>query len=270
MQIIKNKIRFNSNSGATIMINIGSHDSFLGAQQEINTLIGNVSNALINPTNDVERWRFKYLPTSHATLNFNFKEINISTFLSGGAGFTNLEVNSKTLNFLNSFFVLDLYDNYDPNIQTKIFTTYLTKLGEIPKYILGLDTTNIYSNTEFTYLYIPQWYIDSCSGLTSTAYIRFSFYNAKSGQTSVFYNQDTSALTTQEKMYFKIQLDFINKQWHFTNIDNTTANANELTISSAYVNRIDNTMNKQPNITQVYPTGSTGSSIFNYNTAKYC
>jgi len=259
MQIIKQNMLFTGVDG-NIKITLSSNDDVYGQQQGIDRLTNSTANSLINPVIDSESRRYPFkTDASVVYMSFKFKN-NEATFLEDGAGFTSGEVALGKQNVLNSFFVLDFYDTYDPNTQTKIFSTYMTKIGLTPDYSMGDGQIN-----QFHYLPIPQWYIDSQTGSTINGYAKFSFYNAKYGKTSLFYNytlSNTEWATTPRKMYFDVAINLYDVSWKFPN----NVDARELMNSIAYTNKISNTVDKIDDIKQVYPSGGT---TFNYSGADY-
>lgn len=257
MPIIREQVLLTGKNISGITITLSSNDGFIGYQQEIDNLTQATMVDLVNPAVDVEKRKYKMF--NHTI--FSFKWNNVATFTA--AGFTQNEINSKTSNVINSFFILDYYDSYDPNTQRKIFTTYLTKIGTVPVYSLYPN-----ANNQFYYWYVPQSYVDIQTGTTITGYVKLSFYNAKSGTTTTFYNavNDTALLgSTPQKLYFTAKLDLINRTWQFLNLVSDTVDARNLVLSTAYNTRVDNTFGKYDNRKQLYPSGST----YNYKTNKY-
>ena len=264
MQIIREKILRNT-LDSNLKITIGSHDDFIGYQQEIDSLTKFTSTDLVNPAIDAEILRFKFNPISEYCI-FQFLFNSNLSFIN--AGFSNSEITGKTVNIQNSFFILDFYDTYKPHSQTKIFTTYLTKVNSTPQYYIGMVPLLGFQTNQFYYWNIPQSYINAQTGSTVTGYVKLSFYNAKSGTTSLFYNQVNSAAPiglTPEKQYFKAKLNLINNTWEFLNLLNNIVDANELNTSLEYGKRINNTFSKINTVKQNYPTGTT----FNGGNATY-
>lgn len=264
MQIIKQTI-LKSNKDSNIKINIGSNDQFLGYQQEIDNYTKFKSTDLVNPVIDGETRRFKISPRSQYCV-FKFSFNNLNSFI--GAGFTQNEIDVKSSNFCNSFFILDFYDTYNTNKQNRIFRQYLTKLDEQPIYYTGEYPSIGLSMNQFYYWHIPESFIKSQSGSTVIGYVKFSFYNAKSGTTSVFYNEINSSAPvglTPEKLFFKVRLNVVNRTWDILNLVNNIADAKELNINSNYIRRVNNTYSKQNTVKQTYPSGVT----FNTNSATY-
>ena len=247
MSLIQEKIR-NIGVDSSLRIALSSNNNFIGYQQEIDELVKNTASDLINPVIDVEKRKFKLTPTV-PFINFSFYFNNNISFT--GATFTPTEISGNSINKLNSFFIFDFYDTYDPNTQIKLFTTYLTKLGQYPVYRISSSLDQIY------YFYVPVSYIESLTGLTSIVYLKLTFYCAKTGKIIQFYNSNNAGYFTAEKMYFKVELDLVNKMWKILNIINFNVIAKELMNSSLYSKRINDTYNKYSGSTQQYPSGST-------------
>jgi len=262
MSIIKETIKFR-NLDVNLKFTLSTNDDFLGYQQEIDNLTLATKEVLINPVNDTEVRRFNYRPDISATnIKFYFGVSNVNTFLS--AGFTATEIATSNANLLNSFFILDFYDTFNSNTQTKVFTNYLTKVlgsnSNTPNYKMYSDTVNQFYNWN-----MPLTYINSYTGTTVTGYTKFSFYNAKTGVISLFYNYDNAAMLTPQKMYFKTELNLTNRTWRFLGLSSNIAKAYQVTQTSAYATRVNNTVANFDNKKQIYPTGDTfQSSTGNY------
>jgi len=237
-----------------IRINLGSNESFLGYQQEINNYTEIASVELINETTDPEMKKFKYnsdVPyISGIMLNFNFSE----------TPFNNNEITGNTLNVLNSFYSMETYDDFNESNNTKLSTNYFTKDFNITNNY----NINNFNKNQFYYLYLPESFILKQTGTTATTYSRFLFYNAKSGKTSVFYNEYVNA-DTEEYTYFKIQINLLNKSWKFTQASNVI-NINQIPeINNAFIKKVNDSINNFDQLKQSYPTGKT----FNYLTQNY-
>ena len=273
MSIIKKNIKLNNNSsGATITFGLSSNDNFNDYQQEINNLTEKTKLDSINVITDNEVRRFKYYG---ALININFyltiNNTNHYNSFVDGAGFSQNEVNLRSNKMYNSFYIMDFFDSYDNNTQTKIFTIYQTQIldgmksGEtpIPKYQINSDSIN-----QFNSWYIPESYIISQTGSTVSGYIKFSFYNAKYGKVAIFYNKDNQSLRTQEKMYFKVKLNLITMKWMFDyNGTNYPPNimAYQIPFNNSYSEKINDNIQNFNNLQQVYPTGNT----FQYEDGTY-
>lgn len=252
---IKEK-KLNNGLDGYIRISLSSSDEFLGHQQEIDNLTKFKSDDLVNPVVDVEKRKFKLDPSIASTL-IKFYFSGSTSFVN--AGFTNSEISGDSRNIKNSFFILDFYDSFDPNVQNKIFKTYLTKLDYEPVYNITDNLSN-----QLYYWYVPVSYIVGNTGNTVTGYVKFSFYNAKTGSLTIFYNNDNNALTTPEKYYFEVYLNFSNRTWKFKN-NNVNAIEQKYTGAINYNNRVNDTFDKVSLEKQVFPTGNT----YNYRTNRY-
>lgn len=259
MSIIKEKIRYNGKD-SSIKINIGGASEFIGYQQEIDNLTNNIGIELVNPANDVEKRKYKLDPAISLTrFRFDFNDMPFFTDI----GFTLDEIINNAKSFANSFFILDFYNDYNPYTQTKIFTTYITKLGIYPIYVpyypVSSNTSQIY------YWYVPLSYINIQTSNTSTCYLKFSFYNAKTGNIIPFYNKYNVSLLTPEKLYFKAELNHVNRTWKILDTVDYFVHAISFTTSSAYTDRINGTYEKYENVEQTYPAGNS----YDYKTNKY-
>ena len=277
MFIIREKIRFNNTlvgfSGSTtgftgttmnLKISLSSNDNLIDYQQEIDNLTQVTSLDLVNPVIDGEERRFKLNPnpTTNITLIFQFYNVTGSTYqtLFTAAGFTSNEINFNDDKLLNSFFILDFYDTFDINSQTKIFTTYLTKVLASTggtQYMIGAD-----NNNQFYRWYVPiSYFTDS----TMIGFVKFSFYNAKTGKITTFFNADNVNLTTPEIMFFKTQLDLTSMTWKFLTTSYPIITAKEIINNTLFTDKVNNTVTNMNNLQQNPPSGNT----YNYKTNTY-
>jgi hypothetical protein len=271
MSIIKEQIKFLGNT-MNLTFPISSNRTFLGYQQEIDNLTQFVSLDLVNPAVDVEERRVKYYGNNlnPIPLTFQFWKGTYATDFHK-AGFTSAEISGISNNMLNSFFIVDCYDSPNPSTQRKIFRTYLTKLigndayGNriyTPTYNIGGSAIN-----QLNYFYIPKWYLDVQTGTSVTAYLKFMFYNAKSGTTTSYYNNENNVTPinkTPELMYFKISIRLGDLTWQFVTTQNSII-AKQLINNAAFDKKVDATVVNSDNLAQNYPSGSS----FNYQTGKY-
>jgi hypothetical protein len=108
--------------------------------------------------------------------------------------------------------------------------------------------------------------MDAQTGSTATGYVKFSFYNAKTGAVMPFYNYYNANAPiglTPEKLYFKAELNVSNKTWKFLNLQSDIVDARQLMNNAAYDTWVDNTFAKFDTTKQVFPTGTTHSYITN-------
>ena len=291
MSIIKETIRFN-NQDTNLKISLSIGNRLSGYQQEIDELTEDTKQELINPVIDNEVRRFT--SSNIQFITFWFKNLGRGggdpfndSFGSDGAGFSDSEIEDYDDVVLNSFFIMDVYDTFDNNSQTKIYTTYLTQIldgqsdGGVPisKYTLNYNTGN-----QWYHQYVPKSFLDKPTGISGypvyggstplglanllengaleelTVYAKFSFYNAKYGTLSLFYNDANSALSTPEKMYVKTYFYPSTMEWEFV----SSPNLYELASDNSYVTKVNETFKNFENLKQIYPVGA-----FNPKDGKY-
>lgn len=275
MSGIKEIIKFD-NLDVNIKFTLNTNIGISGSQQEINNIVEITKQALINPIIDTEVRRFNYAPIIQpALLQFYFIDGNSNYYNNfETVGFTIDEINNSNISLLNSFFIMDFYDSPDPYTQTKIFTTYLTKVlagnNRTPYYEIHNNTKN-----QFYYWQLPISFTNAQTNSIINAYVKFSFYCAKDGGISLFYNKlnnDNPLLAnTPEKMYFKVKLNLSDRTWNFIVSDtyspypygngsqtlSTNILAYELSPNSAYVDRVNKTVSNFDDKQQNYPVGNT-------------
>lgn len=256
MQIIKEKIKFNSQD-INLKISLGGGNRLSGYQQEIDEITEITKTDLINPVIDKEVKRFTYYNNgSTTTLKFRLTMDGVGYsyyFANNGAGFTTSEILEADIKLLNSFFIMDFYDSFDNYTQTKIFTTYLTKILEgndlKPDYTINANTVN-----QFYHQNVPKSFLDKQTGSTVTGYVKFSFYNAKFGTVALFYNSNNANLKTPEKFYFATTLDLVEQTWKFST---TTPTPYQLPFSSSYSEKVNDAVDNFENNQQQPPDGNT-------------
>lgn len=274
MSISKFKIKFN-NRDSNIQIDLNRDYENLGYQEEINSFTNITSNANINDVVDGEITRCTYISDDNRNfLYFNFYNSNSDSYSTDYTfgGFTNNEINNSSSVFLNSFFIVDIFDTDNIQNQTKIISTYLTKLN------FNFDGTAIIPleniNMQLNKLNIPFNNIDDIESDDDYyyLYLRFSFYNAKTGKITLFHQDNRSSyLKPSEQVYFKVKIGKNDKRWVFnvrtfnTNTLQYSIIGKEFKDSQAFIDRLNNTVDNTQNLKLEYPTGDT----FNYDDASY-
>lgn len=267
MSIRREKISF-TGLDLNLKIQLNSSNKLSGLQQEVDEFTKVKSTQQINGITDGEVRRFT-LNASNQLIKFYFSGGTSFQSKFTTAGFTVNEIENLSSNFTNSFFILDFFDSVSTTEQTKIFSTYLTKLDSNNQSNDPINSIYEIDNSfQWYYLNVPVNFIDGFDDYV-TGYSRFSFYDAKSGKIRVFYNHANNNLTTPEKMYVRTKLDLNNKRWSFLyssgNVSYTDVELRELANSQQYIDKYNNTFNNFDNLQQTYPTGST----FNYSGGTY-
>lgn len=248
MSIIQEKIYLGKNAtGATLTFGLSRNTDFTGYQQEIDSITEETKQELINPIQDFEISKFKYGDTTGLRFYFlnSSNTTHSNTYIN--AGFSSTEIADKADVVRNSFYILDFYDTYINNIQTRIFTNYQTQIGTTPYF-------QFYGSQyyQMTHNNVPKWFLDEQYVDPIQIYVKFSFYNAKDGKLLLFYNNSINDITNPENMYFKANLHPYTKTWNFL----SSVNAYELNPNTEYVQRNNETFQNFENKKQNYPSGN--------------
>lgn len=125
---LRKKIK-NNNTDNFINVPLIISNDFVGHQQEINKFTETETNKHINDVNDGETRRFK--SNKDFKLNTYFYNEDNESFVNEFQikGISYEDSNTLTSKYTNSFFIFDFFDSSKPQEQTKIFTTYFTKLN---------------------------------------------------------------------------------------------------------------------------------------------
>lgn len=254
MQLLKQKIKFIPNVDRKIEISFTDSVNFVGLQENINNFVTEEIGISINDVIDAET--FRYLPISATTLTLYFYSGNTYDDSYEFAGFTTGETLLNDVVVLRSFYIIQIYDSTTSEKQTLLNSGYFNGYNFIKLNSTG--TTYVYDQEEeFTNLYVPQWFIESLSGQTTTIYGKISFYNAKTGKLQLF-SISNSNPTIDSDLYFPISLN----PSGFTYTINPII-AYEIK-NTTYINKINNTITSFDNKKPSYPTGNTF-----INTGKY-
>lgn len=223
---------------------LSSKSNLGGLTQDIQDLITDQSNSSINSVTDGEKIRFT--PDGFTGI----------TFWNGTiTGFTSSEV--KTQAYVNSFFILQIYDTPLSDTQTLLHTSYING------YYFSTGVTSVFDWTsEFEYadLHISKNYLDGFSGNTDNVYCKTHFYNAKTGKIDPFYDVYATG-DTESILYKTLVLNKTNRTYsisgnmHFVKINN-----------SDYVELINDSIESFNVEKPTYPTGNTFNPNGTYTT----
>lgn len=261
MRLIKEKIKFIPNQSQNIQIPFSENVDFLGIEDDINDFIAEETGLSINEVDDAET--FRYLPE-------NLTNSLDVYFIDGGsygdtptyeaAGFTSDEISSRDEVILRSFYLIQVYDSTVAQNQTLLSTGYYNGFN----FLRENDSSTLYnynSDDEFSNIYIPQWFIEAISGVT-TIYGKLSFYNAKKGELQLFSHSNSSGSyvqpTTDDDGYFEINLNPDNYSYTVDTIYGFELG------NADYVEKINKSLDSFDNEKPTYPSGNTF-----LNTGKY-
>jgi hypothetical protein len=137
----------------------------------------------------------------------------------------------------------------------------MTTTSPAPVYSLNQTVNN-----QFYSWYVPVSYIEPITGSTVTGYVKFRFYNAKTGKIVQFYNFDNLNLSSPEKMFFKTELNIPNMTWRFITASHPNMNAREIeSTNTLFINKTNDNFDTFENLAQDYPSGNS----FNYSSGTY-
>lgn len=278
--LIRKKIKYNDEN-MFIDFPISISDGFTGYQQEIKSFRDEKTQESINETRDGEIKRFSSSFDLYF-LNFLFFNNNSNDYLNeyNTIGISYEDSFNQSDNYLNSFYIFDFFDTYKSQEQTKIYTSYLTKLN-YNNFLTYFDTdeddinrnynVSSYWVTEYSqvrYFDIPQWYVNEQNDVFDM-YLRIGFYNADNGKVIIFRNGSYSENTSSpQKLYFKVRFNKNDMKYVFLNtIDKHIdfINSYEFRLSPGYLNQINNSFENSDNFKQNYPSGK----VFNFEDGQY-
>ena len=263
MQLIREKILFIPQTTQRINFFLTANNSFTGLQENIDEFVAEQTGLSINEPDDAER--FRYSPISAITMNFYYYSGGFyqvpSTYQD--ADFTVLQVSGRSEVILRSFYIMQVYDSPNPSNQTLLHTGYFNGFNFLDNNLTNTLDYNYFTEEEFADLYISNNFVNFLSGET-TLYGKLSFYNAKTGELSLFsiYSGETTtppAPTKDSNLYFEISFSANTFSY---NID-APVYAYEIT-NQDYIDKINNTLSSFTNEKPTYPTGNAF-----LNTGKY-
>ena len=259
---MKVKIKL-SNNDKNIILPIGGSANLLGYDDNVQTIINGETNTSVNTASDLEVRRF----------DANYGSIfTVFAFWNGSSYVTQLAPLDFAANGLdksseqarNSFYVMQVFDDFNEATQTKLHTGYFNGYDFLNKSGGGLSTdyTINSNNTEFLSIYISNSFLEEKNSQTIDLYVKFLFYSAQSGKFYPFSKTSYTSITKQEDIYRKIT---INTSTFKYTINGSTFSAYEI-YNPDYSTLINNTVSSIPVQKPVYPSGNTFTETGNYET----
>lgn len=268
MSIIREKHILNDRD-INLPIFLVSKQEIVGDYQEINEYTQKTAKENINKPNDKELKRFKY-GDSLKELFFVMKYYDVSDETYGPSlenlGFTKTEIRTYASNLRNSFFILDYFSDYKSNKRKKIISKYFTKISYVEN-----NESEYYSftnNNQLKYIDIPISHINTIEEDIFDVYLRVMFYNGKTGNIHLFYNEAKNDINNENKLFFKFTLNLNNFIWSIDSNELTNPFGilgKEMINNQNYLDRINKT-NK--NISDLSPNYSKGT-LFDYLNGRY-
>jgi hypothetical protein len=255
----KISIRLTDND-QSIMIPLKGIGNLLGYDDDVTKAVEDETDTSINDVTDAETRRI--LPSASAIIQFQFWNGTIYTSNKVAplefTGFTDY----NTVAAKNSFYVIQLFDSFRDEVQSKKHTGYYNGFDFAKSNLVASYTFN--ADNEFSNLYVAQSVLDSMSGTSRDFYIKFLFYSAKSGKFYSFFNQNAPAVTTQEKLYHKININPNTLQYSFVPVY-TPIVLREL-LNPVYDSFVNATVQSIPVEKPNYPSGNTFDNSGSYIT----
>ncbi len=251
-----------STNDKTLTIPIISRTNPLGYDDNVSALVNSASDNSVNAGSDLEVRRFKR--------NNQFGELQGLTyrFFTGSTYATQLAPYDFAANGLtkisnevrNSFYLMQVYDSFDENTQTKLHTGYFNGYDFTTK-SANLDSTYTATteSTEFLDIYISNAFLETLSGVTTRLYAKFLFYSAQSSKFYPFGRMEN--LVNQEDVYTRIDINPTTFKYSFVDSVFVTE-----IVNPSYVELINNTVSSIPVQKTVYPAGNTFTSDGEYTT----
>jgi hypothetical protein len=245
-----------TNNDQAINLPIVSVNNGLGYDDDVKSLISDETDNSINSVTDGEVRRI--LPDTSRTIQFQFW--NGSTYVTqvSPLDFTSSQYSGQTAR--NSFYVIQVFNTSKEETQTKKHTGYFNGYD-----FAKTNLTSIYSfneANEFSNLYLTQEFLDTTTGLTIDAYVKFLFYSAKSGKFHPFFNFNDPAVVTQDKLYHKITINKTTLRYSFTVNPIILRELN----NTNYISLINETVSSLTVAKTTYPTGNTFTQNGSYIT----
>lgn len=232
----------------TLTIPIGGANNLLGYDDSLEALIENETSASVNDVSDLETRRI--LPLNNANIQFYFW--NGFTYVNTVAPMEFAASAYSTTAAKTSFYVVQLFDNFNDENQKKLHTGYYNGFDFARN---SLSANYQYNSTiEFSNFYLSESYLDSLTGITKV-YAKFIFYSAKSGKFYPFFNYNDHTLNTQQQLYHTILLNPSARTYSFASNYNPIV-VREL-VNAQYSAFINNTVSSFSLKKPVYPSGNT-------------
>lgn len=243
MKIIREQIRLDGNN-KSIKFSLLNNNDLLGLDQDVSNLITYETdkNTNVPVDNDLKI----YTAISANTLSFSFFTTAYTTSFID-LGFEQSDVYNDFGK--KSFFIADTYTTYKLENQQKLSQNYINNIKHS-------GTTYTILNKQFENREFYHWYVSDnlFTGSTTiiTAYTKFSFFNAKTGNISVFFNKNNEYLNSELKMYITTYMDILNKTYWF---EQTNLNLYEL-VNESYRQKIQRSLSVSPNKAAITPSGT--------------
>ena len=260
--LISQKIKRNNNQTTSVKIPLNSQNSISGDEQVIQRFVESETQLSVNSVNDGEKFIFSRRGSFKTIFEF-FRSSSgqYETSLAGFGGF-NLEedIQGQSPALQNSFYIAQYYDTPDIDNQTLLHSSFLNgfeivKNGESTDY-----SATFIDGTELGDIYLTQEFLDSQGDLFDI-YVRYYFFNSKSGQVNVFLAKDNETLRTSQRLFYTVSVRKAER--NFTYLSDSSVELKEVN-NIQYKNKIGNSVDKLPKEKPNPPIGNGFSNLGEY------
>jgi len=204
-----NKYKFGVNKDLNITLNLSTNVNLEGDNGR--SLLENETNSSINEARSGDKIRIKKL--NNTTVRFNFYDGDGFIPNLSGAGFTDSDLTTIGENVFSSFFFFRVYDTPNLSQGNLLHTSYLNGYQIYTQYrsstVISLSGVQEYNN-----IYLQERLVD-----TNIAYVKFNYYNAKTGIIHNFISDETNGEL--------VEINIINNEYNFVDtVVNLTENTN--------------------------------------------
>jgi hypothetical protein len=222
-QIAKN---YKGEKNINFNISIKKNTSKLNNEENLNNYIKNYSKKYISKPINLEMTNF--YPKNIITITPYFD--NQNNFLNAGYFYDELTPSSDIIK--NSYYIFELYDNYNSNNQV-LLNQSLIRAVDKKTYNITEFTYNVLTIRRKTLIITPKLYFYNDKAISlpynifniprnynkETCYLKISFFNAKNGTIYNFNNNiyNTNNTVGELENYLIIDLDYINYNWSINN-----------------------------------------------------
>lgn len=244
-----------SDNDKKLVIPFGGNANLLGYDDDIQSLVTNETDNSINNTDDLEVKRFKSIIDGTFTMSFYFWNGASYQLQLAPLDFVANSLDANSNEARNSFFVVQIFDTFDEDTQTKLHTGYFNGYDFLARPNsggLGTDY-NVNNTSEFLSMYIRNSFFHGMSS-SVMLYARFYFYSAQSTKFYPFSNIQNP--NTIEDIYIPMTFNLTTYKYSYP-----TFNIDFFEITNpAYATLVNNTADSIPVQQTAYPTGNTFTS----------
>jgi len=238
--LISQKIKIiNNGETPTIKIPLVGQDELSGEEQEIQKYINTQTTLAVNQAIDGEK--FIYKRRRNFEYNFQFYDYTLQTYNNSllTQGFTTNEFSNNVSSIQNSFFIAQYFDSTDLDNQTLLHASYFNGYQFISNGVSTIYNTSLIRNTELTQVFLSQQFINSKLDNRFDIYVRYYFFNSKTGGIIPMLATNNETLNTSSRLFYSVNINKTER--NFDIISQLQVNFKEVP-NLNYRNKITNTV----------------------------